>query len=104
MEDEIEAAFTSEYDKIARYNYLVTLLQDGGEYSGFYGNWRLAFRLYVDWEKSNYTVWPYPGGRLQQPTRITHDMDAVGYRKEFYELKKKMKSDAKPFDPKQLGV
>jgi hypothetical protein len=111
MEDELEAAFVSELNKEARFAYLAKKLNDGGTHSGFYGDFRTMFKLYQDWIASNLTVWPYPGGRLQQPERITHDFDAMGYRQEFYKLRAELekdhkfvtKSDAPMFKQEALG-
>lgn len=105
MEDELEQAFTSQTTDLERFNYLVTLLQDGGGYDGFmHSNFRKVFRVYEDWKRSGYVVWPFPGGRLDQPVSWEHDIDAMGFREEFYRLRAKVlkKSDALPFD--QTGL
>lgn len=104
MEDELEQAFTSQATDLDRYNYLAEILQDGGGYDGFFHSFREAFKVFEDWKLSNHVVWPFPGGRLDQPRSWIHDIDAMGYRSEFYKLRPKVlkKSDALPFD--QIGL
>lgn len=82
MIDYIDHYFLSKSDPETRLQDLRTILHN----YGFHGDYRTMLRCYNDWKRSNYTVWPFPGGRLQQPVWVTTDFDTLEAIEEMLEL------------------
>jgi len=51
---------------------------------------RQLTQCYFDWIASNRTVWPFEGGRLQQPDWVERVFKTLERLEEFHKLKKKV--------------
>jgi len=50
----------------------------------------LLVNCYFDWLASNRVVWPFAGGRLQQPLWVLDVFKTIERLDEFYQLKRKL--------------
>ena len=69
-----------------------------------YGDLEMALRLFNDWNVSNRVVWPYPGGRLNQPQWVTGNFETLEMLSELFKLEKKLpRADGLPTE-EELGL